>query len=100
MSESAGRENVCGECGMPCEPNEYHPYAACLMFKACHNSIVVRTNLSAVANHKLAAVLALADRWDAIADKHGVREFTGNDHRLFANELRALTQTPTEAVKK
>lgn len=38
----------CGTCGMPCTPGEYHPYAACLMFKACHNSEVVRANLEAV----------------------------------------------------
>ncbi|GKS92757.1 hypothetical protein [Acidovorax sp. SUPP2539] len=38
----------CGECGMPCLPAEYHPYAACLMFKACHNSDTVRANLDAV----------------------------------------------------
>jgi len=25
--------------------NEYHPYAACLMFKACHDREVVRHNL-------------------------------------------------------
>jgi len=31
-----------------------------------------------------------ADKWDRIGDEHGVRQFTGNDHRLFANELRAL----------
>jgi len=38
----------CGDCGMPCAPGEYHPYAACLMFKACHNSDTVRGNLQAV----------------------------------------------------
>ena len=38
----------CDFCGMPCTPNEYHPYAACLMFKACHNSGTVRANLDAV----------------------------------------------------
>lgn len=38
----------CGFCGMPCTLNEYHPYAACLMFKACHNSETVRANLEAV----------------------------------------------------
>ncbi len=38
----------CGDCGMPCTPREYHPYAACLMFKACHNSETVRANLDAV----------------------------------------------------
>lgn len=36
----------------------------------------------------LSRVQALIEKWEAIADKHGVRQFTGNDHRLFANELR------------
>lgn len=38
----------CGECGMPCTRAEYHPYAACLMFKACQNSDTVRANMQAV----------------------------------------------------
>lgn len=38
----------CSDCGMPCAPNEYHPYAACLMFKACHNSETVKANLQAI----------------------------------------------------
>lgn len=36
----------------------------------------------------LGGVQALIEKWEAMADKHGVRQFTGNDHRLFANELR------------
>lgn len=42
------REAPCMECGMICKPSEYHPYAACLMFKACHNGDTVRGNLQAV----------------------------------------------------
>lgn len=38
----------CGECGMPCALGEYHPYAACLMFKACNDGDTVRSNLAAV----------------------------------------------------
>lgn len=45
----------CGECGMLCEPGEYHPYAACLMFTACRNSDTVRGNLQAVLDHGRAA---------------------------------------------
>jgi hypothetical protein len=37
----------CGECGMPVS-GEYHPYAACLMFKASRNAKVVKENLDAV----------------------------------------------------
>lgn len=32
----------------------------------------------------------LEANWRRIADTHGVRQFSGNDHLLFANELRAL----------
>ncbi|MDH4319369.1 MAG: hypothetical protein OEV64_13330 [Desulfobulbaceae bacterium] len=35
----------CAECGMACGPREYHPYAACLMFRACLNPEIVRANL-------------------------------------------------------
>ena len=45
----------CGECGMMVEPHEYHPYAACLMFKACNSSESVRLNLEAVRAHGAAA---------------------------------------------
>jgi hypothetical protein len=38
----------------------------------------------------LQALNALADKWERIAATHGVRQFTGNDHLLFANELRAI----------
>lgn len=41
--------NICQTCGMVCRtPTEYHPYAACLMFKACHDGDIVRANLEAV----------------------------------------------------
>lgn len=37
----------CPECGMPTN-GEYHPYAACLMFRACKDSKTVKANLDAV----------------------------------------------------
>lgn len=43
---------VCAECGMPVDrATTYHPYAACLMFKACKSSDVVQANLDAVVAH-------------------------------------------------
>ena len=38
----------CKECGMAVRADEYHPYAACLMFKACGNSRTVMANLHAI----------------------------------------------------
>lgn len=39
----------CSECGMILHStDEYHPYAACLMFKQCQDSVIVRANLEAV----------------------------------------------------
>lgn len=33
---------------MPVRRGEYHPYAACLMYRACANPVTVRTNLDSV----------------------------------------------------
>lgn len=42
------KDNECACCGMLCAPLEFHPYAACLMFKACSNGNTVRANLDFV----------------------------------------------------
>ncbi len=39
---------ACAECGMPCADGEFHPFAACLMYEACHDSVTVRSNLDYV----------------------------------------------------
>jgi hypothetical protein len=38
----------CAECGMLTSGEDYHPYGACLMFKACGDGAVVRANLWAI----------------------------------------------------
>lgn len=35
----------------------------------------------------------LAKKWERVADEQGVVTFTGAEHRLFANELRAIIGT-------
>lgn len=41
-------DSRCHDCGMPCSYGDYHPYAACLMFKDSHSSEIVRENLQAI----------------------------------------------------
>lgn len=42
----------CGDCGMSINfPYEYHPYAACLMFKSCKDGKTVRGHLNTVRAH-------------------------------------------------
>lgn len=53
---------VCMECGMPCTPNEYHPFLACLAFKQCHNSETVRANMDGVRQQTRQEVLREASR--------------------------------------
>lgn len=62
----------CGDCGMPCTPAEYHPYAACLMFKACHNSATVRANLPdyEALRKRCEAVEADAERYRYLRQNH------------------------------
>lgn len=59
----------CAECGMPVKLGEYHPYAACLMFKGCQDAETVRANLDAVTTE-----------WQKIgarAEKNNLRANTG-----------------------
>ena len=54
---TAGDAKVCGECDMALKHGrEYHPFAACLMFKGCGDGAVVRGNLEAV----------IRDAWKAV----------------------------------
>lgn len=42
----------CAQCGMAMlHQAEYHPFAACLIFKACRDGQKVRENLGAVIDH-------------------------------------------------
>lgn len=41
----------CAACGMSVKPGAFHPYAACLMFRACHDGNVVDANLQAVVEY-------------------------------------------------
>lgn len=42
----------CGQCGMCLKgPNDYHPYAACMMFGFCHDGNQVQANLDAVVEY-------------------------------------------------
>lgn len=44
---------ACAECGMVLLiPTEYHPFAACLMYKQTKNAGTVRDNLAAVLAHR------------------------------------------------
>lgn len=78
---------ICQQCGMPCEPNEYHPFAACLMFKGCHDSRVVRANLPQLAAASVDAE-ALArkfhDVYERLAAQFGYE--TRKDTRSFDPE--------------
>lgn len=43
---------ICRQCGMGLNPGEYHPSAACLMFKACRDTAVVSLYLNEVRQHE------------------------------------------------
>lgn len=50
----------CSECGMPVEWGDYHPYAACLMFKGCSDTETVTSNLK-----------SLTDQWYEMGIREG-----------------------------
>lgn len=59
---AAGEVSPCGECGMLCAPGEFHPFAACLMFKGCRSANTVRANLPPVSSMADAALAQVRDR--------------------------------------
>lgn len=76
----------CGTCGMPCTPGEYHPYAACLMFKACHNSETVRANLDAVRGQPSGAGEVVA--WESTTLGY-TKYLTQSRYEMFSPAARA-----------
>lgn len=68
MTDPLTTNERCTQCNMQCEPGEYHPYAACLMYMQCVNSETVRANLAAVVEHGRAAHEPLTDHMAALID--------------------------------
>ena len=56
----------CAQCGMVCAPNEYHPYAACLMFMACKDGPYVRAKLAEVRKQDEALIRQLVDALETV----------------------------------
>lgn len=64
--------NECKECGMHVVANEFHPYLACLAFKGCHDSEVVRANMAAMKDIGPKIVIAIEALRDIENTPHGV----------------------------
>lgn len=73
----------CAECGMHVRPREYHPFAACLMFKACHDSDTVRASLAAVQEHGRATP-SPGKAPEPVAWRHEIVEPTGQHLTLYS----------------
>lgn len=72
---------TCGECGMPVDPGQYHPYTACLLFKQTHSSAEVEANLAAVVEHGAAGARAFIAA--QAADKDALRAEAAREERAF-----------------
>ena len=91
---------TCGECGMPCTPNEYHPFAACLMFKACHDSRVVRANLESLAQQPQAGEWVLVPREPTPEMLDGMSQATfdtSGSHKEMARRYNGMLQAAPPA---
>ncbi|WP_231755880.1 MULTISPECIES: hypothetical protein [unclassified Burkholderia] len=102
----------CAECGMSYRAGEYHPYAACLMFMACHNGDTVRGNLQDVLDTALRTIpdrdAGLEDAAVLMEQRAAEIEACGNMtahtmaliYRDEAEKIRALKTTPTAASRE
>lgn len=84
MLREAG--GLCCECHMACAPGEFHPYAACLMFKQCHDSMTVRENLRILHPELLADAIRL-QRERIVAAFREEASFDYNAMLAFADRL-------------
>lgn len=87
----------CADCGMIVGANEYHPYAACLMFKSCKDGSVVRANLAAVKAVALREVEPKMYNLYLSADAGRDECMESVSYMILeeANNLDANTQNPT-----
>lgn len=78
---------ACTECGMVVTLGEYHPYAACLMYKGCKNEKTVRENLQAITTQYMELGQRNAThKWRTlIADDHNA--ITHQSMRQYRNAL-------------
>ena len=60
------KHTECAQCGMVCAPNEYHPYAACLMFMACKDGPYVRANLAEVRKQDTELIRQMLDALETV----------------------------------
>lgn len=67
---------ACAECGMIVQPGEYHPFAACLMYKGCKDENTVRENMKNIIT-----------QWTAL----GERQATAKWQSLINNDSYAIT---------
>lgn len=68
------RRARCQSCGMPMRKwKEYHPHAACLLFRATGDTRVVHANLKAVVEYGMAAQAAGIEAQDAMDDLAAAR---------------------------
>lgn len=79
----------CAQCGMVCAPNEYHPYAACLMFMGCKDGAVVRANLSEVRKQDDALILQLVEAFEYVRNTPTYQYDAKTGHRLAKEALQA-----------
>lgn len=59
----------CAECGMHCAPREFHPYAACLLFRACGNATEVRAHIATLRAPTAEQAEGVRSPWIDVADE-------------------------------
>lgn len=79
----------CAECNMTVFAGEYHPFAACLMYKGCGDEKQVRDNLNAVKDYSRTVLKEIAEVNREMRDKF-----------LGPQKLRDVDKENFETLKK
>lgn len=92
--------NICKECEMPILDGEFHPYAACLMFRGCGDAGIVRKNLIPFHQQRLRAEAAEAKLRALEMQDHPVGEINVIDKTATGDVFAAYCNTPIKGMQK
>ena len=78
------KKTICQECGMELRRGDYHPFAACLMFKACGDRETVQRNLIEIQNawKRIGYKDAMEQRAGARRDQRNAKDRAARRERL------------------
>ena len=94
---STDGDTKCPDCGMSVQIGDWHPFAACLMYKGCGDKEVVEANLKSVMTHRTDVVCREQENSDVESEQAYLTMATGGIRLPENDELIKLADAKSQA---